>query len=68
MSAGLFAPGEAVTHVLGDGRHAWIQVARGAIEVAGQTLAAGDGLAAVGPGELALRGLADAEVLVFDLP
>jgi len=68
LAATLLAPGQAVTHVLAPKRYAWIQVARGAVEVAGQKLAAGDGLAAEGPGELAITGTTDAELLVFDLP
>jgi redox-sensitive bicupin YhaK (pirin superfamily) len=67
LSAGLFAKGETATHVVPSERYAWVQVARGTIQVAGETLAAGDGLAAVGPGELAITGTDDAELLVFDL-
>jgi len=68
MSAGLLAPGQSATHTLRADRYGWIQVARGSIEVAGERLAAGDGMAVVGPGELELRGVEPAEVLVFDLP
>jgi redox-sensitive bicupin YhaK (pirin superfamily) len=67
ISAGLFAAGESANHVVADKRYAWVQVARGAIEVGGEKLAAGDAIAAVGPGELVIKGTADAEVLVFDL-
>jgi redox-sensitive bicupin YhaK (pirin superfamily) len=48
-------------------RYAWIQVARGAIDVNGEKLVAGDGLSAEGAGELVIKGTEDAEVLVFDL-
>lgn len=68
IAAGLFRPGESATQVLRDKRYAWIQVARGGIEVAGEKLEAGDGLAVEGPGELTIKGIQDAEVLVFDLP
>lgn len=67
LSAGLFAPGEAATHVIGPKRYAWVQVARGAIEVNGEKLVAGDALSAEGAGELTIKGAEDAEVLVFDL-
>ncbi|HEY4178215.1 MAG TPA: pirin family protein [Kofleriaceae bacterium] len=67
LSAGLFAKGESATHTVAKDRYAWIQVAKGAIEVGGEKLSAGDALAAVGPGELAITGTDDAEVLVFDL-
>ena len=68
LAAGLLGRGEQVEHVVRPARYAWIQVARGAIDVAGQHLAAGDGAAAAGPGTLALAASEDAELLVFDLP
>jgi len=67
ISAGLFAPGEAATHVIAPTRYAWLQVAKGDIEAAGEKLSAGDALAVEGPGELVIKGTADAEILVFDL-
>lgn len=67
LFAGLLAPGESATHVVAPKRYAWIQVARGAVEVNGEKLVAGDGLAAEGAGELKLAATEDAEVLVFDL-
>jgi hypothetical protein len=67
LASAVLAPGQAVTHVIRDKRNAWIQVARGKIQVGGQTLAAGDGLAASGAGELALEAVDAAEILVFDL-
>ena len=47
--------------------HAWVQVARGALTVAGQPLAQGDGLALVDVATLTLASEVGAEVLVFDL-
>ena len=69
LLAGTLAPGEHVTLQLHDGRHAWLQVARGAVEVNGSALAAGDGLAASDESrlEISTRGEAPAEVLAFDL-
>lgn len=67
IAAGLFAKGESATHTLADKRYAWVHVARGSVTIGDETLAAGDALAAVGPGELAITGVDDAEVLVFDL-
>lgn len=52
---------------LGKGRHAWVQVARGSVKVNGETLVAGDGAALSAEPGLALEGLEEAEVLVFDL-
>ncbi len=68
LAAALLAPDEEVEHVVRPKRHAWLQVARGAIEVGGHTLRAGDGAAVRGEGTLAIKGVEPAEVLVFDLP
>ncbi len=67
ISAGLFAAGESTTHVVAAKRYVWLQVARGAIEVGGEKLSAGDAIAAEGPGELTIKGTDAAEILVFDL-
>ena len=64
---GLLSGGEAVRHALGDGRHAWVQVARGDIRLNGTTLSAGDGAAASDEPELRIAAATDAEVLLFDL-
>jgi len=65
----LLERGEAVEHGLGAGRHAWVQVARGELEVNGVGLRAGDGAAVSEEGLLRLAGAGDglAEALVFDL-
>jgi hypothetical protein len=49
------------------GRAAWVQVARWALLVNGERLAAGDGAALEGAGTLALEALEPAELLLFDL-
>ena len=67
LYAALLAPGQAVTHPLAQGRHAWVQVIRGEVEASGERLSAGDGAALSGEKALSLCGVADAEVLVFDL-
>ncbi|HVK87606.1 MAG TPA: pirin family protein [Kofleriaceae bacterium] len=67
ISAGLFAAGETTTHAIPKDRYGWVQVARGTVEIGGEKLTAGDALAAVGPGELKVSGVEDAEILVFDL-
>src|SRR5690606_18917158 len=53
----LLAEDERVSHELAPGRGAWVQVARGAIELGGQRLSAGDGAAIEGERELVLRGV-----------
>jgi redox-sensitive bicupin YhaK (pirin superfamily) len=67
--ATLLGPGRQVELPLAPGRHAWVQVARGAAEVNGLALSAGDGAAVSGERALALagRGAEEAELLVFDL-
>jgi redox-sensitive bicupin YhaK (pirin superfamily) len=52
----------------GPSRHAWVQVARGAIDLNGQRLEAGDGAAVSGERALTLVGVDSGEVLLFDLP
>jgi redox-sensitive bicupin YhaK (pirin superfamily) len=60
-------PGESATHPLRRGRHAWVQVARGAVTVNGRPLAEGDGAAVSDEPGLVIAATAAAEVLVFDL-
>jgi len=53
---------------VGKGRHLWVQALRGAVDVNGHTLSAGDGLAASGEAAFAFRPRGGAaEFLVFDL-
>jgi redox-sensitive bicupin YhaK (pirin superfamily) len=63
----LLSPGEEVTHEFAAGRHGWLQVARGAVEVNGKKLAQGDGAAISDERKLSIAGTLDAEVLLFDL-
>jgi redox-sensitive bicupin YhaK (pirin superfamily) len=71
QDAGLYAavlePGTAVSRGLAPGRHAWVQVARGGVELNGHALEAGDGAALSGESGVELRARTAAEVLVFDL-
>ncbi|MCX5737561.1 MAG: pirin family protein [Proteobacteria bacterium] len=64
---GRLAAGARVEHALSAGRHAWLQVARGAALVNGQRVAAGDGLAASDEARLAITADTDCELLLFDL-
>jgi redox-sensitive bicupin YhaK (pirin superfamily) len=59
--------GEAVRHELAPGRHAWLQVLRGAVALNGHALTAGDGAAVSEVALLNVEGREDAEVLLFDL-
>ncbi len=67
--AGIFGEGESAELSLGKGRHAWVQVARGRVQVNGHALAAGDGVAMSEEKLMKVEGIAGAEgeVLVFDL-
>jgi len=64
---GVAAAGATVTYAPRPGRSTWIQVARGSVDVAGQRLAEGDGLATDQGEPLVISGVAEAELLVFDL-
>lgn len=60
--------GEQVQHSFGNGRAAWLQVTRGAVQLNDQTLTAGDGAAISDQSLITLRGAASAsEVLLFDM-
>ena len=67
--ASLLDEGDQVQHALRAGRKGWLQVARGAADVNGQTLRAGDGAAVEGEPELTITATANGtEILLFDLP
>lgn len=62
------ADGGTLSVPLAPGRHAWVQVARGTVEIdGGGEMREGDGLAASDTGELRLTTATGAELLVFDL-
>ncbi len=63
----LLAPGEEVSHALGGKRHAWLQVAKGEVELNGHDLHQGDGVAVSEEKKLTIKATEDAEVLLFDL-
>lgn len=56
-----------LTYVPAKGRKLWLQVARGAIEVDGETLNTGDAAAWTGAEKLAVLAKEDAELLLFDM-
>lgn len=59
--------GEALSFQRPAGRHVWLHVARGALEIDGQRMTAGDGASTSDAPELELTATEDAEVLLFDL-
>ncbi len=60
--------GAQVAHELAPGRHAWLQVLRGRIQLNGGQLATSDGAAIGDESSLAIEATEPAEVLLFDLP
>ena len=56
-----------VVYELGSDRHAWVQMARGAVTLDGQPLRQSDGAAVSEQSSLRLIGIESAELLVFDL-
>jgi redox-sensitive bicupin YhaK (pirin superfamily) len=67
LYAGVLEQAESAELELAPGRHAWVQVARGEVDVNGQKLSAGDGAALSEEARVSLRGNSSSEVLVFDL-
>jgi quercetin 2,3-dioxygenase len=65
---GRLGDGTVATHEIARGRGAWVQVVNGNIDLDGQPLLEGDGAALRGPATLSLKGHANAELLLFDLP
>jgi hypothetical protein len=57
-----------VTHQLESGRYAWLQVLRGALQLDGLDLAAGDGVAVSEETALPIRATKPSEVMLFDMP
>ncbi|MDQ3906898.1 MAG: pirin family protein, partial [Acidobacteriota bacterium] len=62
LYASLLGESHTVEHELADGRGAWVQVARGAVEVNGQRLEQGDGAAASEEERLTITAREDAEI------
>ena len=67
LSGALWERPESFAYELSPGRAAWVQVARGAIELNGRRLQAGDGAAVTDEPRLELKGEDGAEALLFDL-
>ena len=67
LYAALPRTGEVLRHALAPGRHAWVHVARGQVELGGEQLEAGDAVAISDARGLELSGSDSSEVLLFDL-
>jgi redox-sensitive bicupin YhaK (pirin superfamily) len=60
-------PAGAIHHALPTGRHAWLQVLSGKVDLHGEQLSAGDGAAISDESELRIVAQSAAEVMLFDL-
>ncbi len=65
--ASVLEPGREVVHQIAPGRHAWLQVARGAVTLNGISLDQGDGAAISNEAAATITGRDRAELLLFDL-
>jgi redox-sensitive bicupin YhaK (pirin superfamily) len=63
----LLEKGERAIHEPRPGRHSWVHVARGEIELNGKRLREGDGAAVTDEKRLEIEGKDSSEILVFDL-
>jgi redox-sensitive bicupin YhaK (pirin superfamily) len=69
LYASVLDEGQTASLPLARGRHAWVQVARGSVELNGKRLEQGDGAAINDEKDLTFTGKsANSEFLVFDLP
>lgn len=67
LYAGVLKEGDRISHTLKPQRHAWVQVARGAITLNGVPLNTSDGAAISEETEVTIAATQDAEILLFDL-
>ncbi len=67
LLSALLEPGESASRELQGGRHAWLQVARGSVEVGGVRLDAGDGAAISEEPILKVVAVEPSELLLFEL-
>ena len=68
MFGGLLAPGVTLDYRFDADRQGYLHLARGQLQVGNITLKQGDGLRVQKQERLGLKGIDDAEVLLFDLP
>lgn len=67
LYAATFTEGGAATHDITPGRHAWVQVVQGVVDLEGHKLRQGDGAAISEMASIKLSSHVGAEVLLFDL-
>lgn len=67
LYSALLSNGEEVQHSFAPGRHGWLHVVQGGVELNGQRLSEGDGAAISDESEVRIRADESGEVLLFDL-
>jgi quercetin 2,3-dioxygenase len=67
LYASLLKNGKELSFPLRPGRHVWLQVARGGVQLNGKALKAGDGAAVSEEKKLEIKAAKDSEILLFDL-
>ncbi len=60
-------PGDGLGHEIGAGRHAWLQVVEGEVDLSGHALSEGDGAALSDEAVLSLTATTEASLILFDL-
>lgn len=68
LRVGVLRPGARVEHALAAGRMAWLHVARGRVRLGELELGPGDGAGIREESAIALEGLEEAELVLWDLP
>lgn len=68
MFGAMLGIGESVEHTLAEDRVAYVHLASGEAEINGQAMEAGDGLTLAAVGTVTLKGIDEADLLLFDLP
>lgn len=67
LHVGVLRPGDRVRHELGEGRSAWLHVARGSVRLGDELLGPGDGAALQDEEGLELEGVETADLVLWDL-
>jgi hypothetical protein len=67
MFASVLQDRERVVHELADGRHAWIQIVRGAVSIDGVELSEGDGASWSEATTIEVQSIGDSELILFDV-
>jgi redox-sensitive bicupin YhaK (pirin superfamily) len=67
LYAAVLEPNQGISYTLKTQRHAWVQVARGAISLNNLSLEKSDGAAISEEAEIVIEATTDAEFLLFDL-